>query len=126
MAVGVITFKTVGRLIFDLQRGEEETSRSIEIPYPLTDGTSSDLQNAVNTANGIYASSVNGMNLLVQPANWRDTNLTEEQWTTTGVHYEIVETTTTPVMPAPVTLGSAQESEVQQEHQQEHQQEQQG
>ena len=110
MAVGVTEVKTVGRLIFDLQRGDETTSRSIDIPYPKTDDTA-ELQTLVNTANAEYVTAATAyMNVFVQPASWRDTNTAEEQWTTTGVRYEIVETTTTPITPeTPVTLGSAQE-----------------
>lgn len=112
MAIGVSEVKTVGRLIFDLQRGDVTTSRSIDIPYPKTDADDmAELQTLVNAANADYATATTAyMNVFVQPANWRDTNTAEEQWTTTGVRYEIVTTTTTPITPeTPVTLGSAQE-----------------
>lgn len=108
MAVGVDVIKTTGRLIFSLQRGDEATTRTIDVPYPKTDAES--LQTAVNEANARFTTSTNAQNLIIQPAIWRDSNDTEAQWTTTGVSYEIVTTTTTPVTPdEPVTLGSAQE-----------------
>ena len=100
MAVGVSTTKTVGRLIFDLVRGEETTTRTIEIPEAITDTTTDDtVQNAVNAANAAFTNSENQMNVAIQPANWRDTATTEAQWTTTRVHYEVVTTMTIPVEP---------------------------
>jgi len=108
MAVGVDVIKTTGRLIFTLQRGDEETTRTIDIPFPKTDAEN--LQTAVNEANTRFTTSNLAQNLIVQPATWRDNNDTEAQWTTTGVSYEIVTTTTTPITPeTPETLGSAQE-----------------
>lgn len=99
MAVGVDTIVTTGRLVFDLVRGADTTTRAIDIPFPLIDSTSQDLQNLVNQANTTYTNTEYSMNKFVQPAGWRDTNVSEEQWTTTGVHYEIVTVTTTPVTP---------------------------
>lgn len=99
MAVGISVTKVVGRLIFDLRRDEDETTRSIDIPFPKTEVSSEELQTAVNTANTTFTDSSNAMNTFIQPANWRDTNTAEEQWTTTGVRYEIVSTTTTPIEP---------------------------
>ncbi len=98
MAIGVDEIRTVGRLIFNLRRGDEETTRTIDIAYPITDPEDPQtLQNAVNAANTTYTSGT--MALFIQPANWRDSNATEEQWTTTGVHYEIVTTVTRPITP---------------------------
>lgn len=99
MAVGISVTKVVGRLIFDLRRDEDEITRSIDIPFPKTEVSSEELQTAVNTANTTFTDSSNAMNTFIQPANWRDTNTAEEQWTTTGVRYEIVSTTTTPIEP---------------------------
>lgn len=116
MAIGTDVIKTTGRLIFTLQRGEEETTRSIDVPFPKTDAEN--LQTAVNEANTRFTSSTQAQNLVIQPATWRDTNSQEEQWTTVGVSYEIVTTTTTPVTPeTPATLGSAQEYQDNQEQQ---------
>lgn len=111
MAVGADTIKFAGRLIFDLQRGNETTSRTIEVPFANTDGQ--EMQQYVNAANTNFTNSANSMNVCIQPANWRDTNITEQQWTTTGVRYEIVTTTTTPITPdeTPDTLGSAQQNQ---------------
>ena len=97
MAVGVSTTKINGRLIFDLVRDGETTSRAIEIPYSKQENEF--LQTAVNQADSIFASSTGNMNLFIQPANWRDSNDVEEQWTTTGVRYELISTTTTPIEP---------------------------
>ena len=121
MAVGITTIKTVGRLVFDLSRGEDVTTRTVDIAYPKTDTESEELQTLVNTTKTKYTSA--NYNILIQPANWRDTKISEDAWTTTNVRYEVVVTSVTPVTPEePVTLGSAQE------HQEEHQeyQEQQG
>lgn len=111
MAIGTSTIKTSGRVVFSLQRTNdtevERTTRSIDIAYPITDTES--LQSAVNTADSVFTDASNQMNVFIQPANWRDNNQTEEQWTTTGVYYEAITTTTTPVMPdEPDTLGAAQ------------------
>lgn len=87
--------KFVGRLVFDLERGEEKTTRTIEIPYAKTDATSQEIQDDVNNAYSIFVPSSGGLNTFIQPASWRDTNDTEEQWTTTNLSYEVVETITT-------------------------------
>lgn len=115
MAIGTDIIKTTGRLIFELHRGEdEETERSIDIPYPRTDDES--LQEAVNSVASIYSGAADDMNLLIQPANWRDVS-DEDVWTTTGLRYEIVTTTTTPITPdTPVTVGSAQENQTEEHH----------
>ena len=97
MAVGVDTIVTTGRLVFDLVRGADTTTRVIDVPFPLIDSTSQDLQNLVNQTNATYTSTTSSMNKFVQPAGWRDQNVSEEQWETTGVRYEIVTVTTTPV-----------------------------
>lgn len=99
MAVGVDVIRTTGRLVFDLQRGEDVTTRTIDIPNPITDTESTELQNAVNTANTLYTGSGGGMNTFVQPSTWRDAQITEEQWTTTGVRYEVVTVTTRAIEP---------------------------
>lgn len=97
MAIGVDEIKTSGRLIFDLVRNGETTSRVIDVPYPINDEDS--LQAAVNAANSRYTSSSGQMDTFIQPSNWRDSNTTEEQWTTTGVSYEMVTTITKPITP---------------------------
>jgi len=108
MAVGVDVIKTTGRLIFTLQRDDETTTRAIDVPFPKTNAEN--LQTAVNEANARFTNSNLSQNLVIQPATWRDNNDAEAQWTTTGVSYEIVTTTTTPITPeTPVTVGSAQE-----------------
>lgn len=99
MAVGTSITKSSGRIIFDLVRDGETTTRVIEVPFPLTDSSSEAIQTAVNTADSLFTSSDNYQNVYMQPSNWRDNNLAEEQWTTTGVHYEIITTTTTPIEP---------------------------
>lgn len=109
MAIGTDIIKTSGRLIFDLVRDGERTSRTLEFPNPVTDLEA--LQISVNRADSIYTSGEQGMNLLMQPANWRDTNVVEEQWTTVGVHYEVVQTAITPIEPdeAPTVAGGRSE-----------------
>lgn len=100
MAVGTTIIKTTGRLVFELERGEDKTTRSIEVPFPKTDTTGDAgvaLQNAVDSINS--ALSVENFDLFIQPANWRDTNVTEEQWKTTKISYEVVTTTSTPIEP---------------------------
>lgn len=112
MAVGVDVIRTTGRLIFDLQRGEDTTTRSIEIPYPNTDTSGDTLQNLVNTANTTFTNADNSMNKFIQPSNWRDTNVSEAQWITLGVRYEIVTTSTTPITPdEPETLAASSHEE---------------
>lgn len=86
--------KITGRLVFDLERGEEKTARTIEVPYAKTDATSQEIQSAVNAAYNTFVGS-SDYNVFIQPASWRDTNDTEEQWTTRNVSYEVVETITT-------------------------------
>ena len=102
MATGVTTVKTTGRVVFELVRNGETTTRQIEIPYAKNDAEA--VQSYVNTLNSTFTNAETSggnasMNLAIQPANWRDTNVVEEQWTTTGVHYEIVTTSITPVNP---------------------------
>lgn len=92
MAVGVDTIKTVGRLVFELARDGETTSRNIDIPYPVTDETQA--QSAINNINADFVGGV-----IIQPANWRDEDVDENNWTTTAVRYEIVTTATTPITP---------------------------
>lgn len=122
MAIGVDIIKTSGRLIFELERGEDTTTRTLDVAFPKTDTSTDELQKLVNNANTIFTSPDSlpagdgypaipsrAMNVFVQPANWRDLNITEEQWVTKRVRYEIVTTSTTPIEPdTPVTLGSAQ------------------
>lgn len=101
MAIGISETKVTGRLIFDMVRGEEKTSRSIDVPFPKVDtvdpAAAASLQAAVNDFNNSFTT--NPYNLFVQPANWRDSNASEEQWSTTQVHYEISSVTTTPIEP---------------------------
>ena len=97
MAVKVTTIKTVGRLVFNLTRDGETTTRQIEIPYAEDDSQA--VQEFVNQTNATFTNTENNMNYAIQPANWRDNNDVEAQWTTTGVRYEIVTTSTTPVEP---------------------------
>lgn len=95
--IGNDTIRTTGKVIFSLQRGEETTTRSIDIPYPKTDAES--VESIVSALNTTFTSSANAQNLLIQPASWRDDNVSENSWTTTGLIYEITTTTTTPVTP---------------------------
>lgn len=101
MAVGISTTKTAGRLIWSLERGEEKTTRSIEVPFAKVNTTDQEamasLQTAVNDINSSFSETA--WNLFMQPANWRDTNTSEEQWATTNISYEIVTTTVTPIEP---------------------------
>lgn len=116
MAIGTTEVKVTGRLIFALRRGDEETSRSIDIPFPINDPDAEGLQDKINSANTLFTGAA--MNTFVQPTTWRDNNLAEAQWTTTGVYYEITELSTTPITPeTPVTLGSALEHHEQDEQQ---------
>lgn len=131
MAIGVDIIKTTGRLVFDLKRGEEETTRTIDIPNPITDTTT--VQTAVNAANERFTNTAVNMNVFIQPANWRDAGILEEQWVTQGVHYEIVTTTITPVEPDEVVSATMANEEQQQErdergeqHEQEQNDQQQG
>lgn len=99
MAVGLTETKTVGRVIVHLERGEDTTTRTLDVAYPKTeDGEGVDLQALVDTINSTLTST--GMKYFIQPANWRDTNVQEEQWTTTLAEYEIVTTSTTPITPS--------------------------
>lgn len=96
MAIGVDVIKNTGRLIFDLQRGDETTTRTIDIPYPkATDAEG--IQDLVNSTKSTYTNE--GNRTFIQPSNWRDANLSEEQWTTVGVRYEYVTTVTNEVTP---------------------------
>ena len=99
MAVGVDEIKTIGRWVFDLERGEDTTTRTIEIPYPITDTSTEEIQTKVNVLNNEYTSSQYNLNIFIQPANWRDANIAEEQWVTKRVRYEVVTTTISPVTP---------------------------
>lgn len=113
MAVGVDIIKTTGRLIFDLERGDETTTRAIDIPHPVVDAEA--VQTAVNSAESVLTSSTNFANLFIQPANWRDNDRQEMQWRTTHVHYEIVTTSITPVEPDEVLSATMANEEQQQE-----------
>lgn len=97
MAVGVDVIKTTGRLVFELSRDGEKTTRNIEVPYPISDTNS--LQAAVNQANATFTNEQSQMQYAIQPANWRDSNIAEEQWTTERVYYEYVQTLTRPIEP---------------------------
>lgn len=118
MAVGATTIRTVGRLLFDLERTNveteelEKTTRSIEVPYPIP------AENAQSAVDSIHSAFTTGANTkyLIQPATWRDDNELDEQWQTTRVSYEIVETRTTPVNPTePESISASQASEPQSE-----------
>lgn len=114
MAAGPTTVDYSGRVVFDLVRGNETTTRSIEVAYPMYDMADQEsIQAAVDALNAKYTSSENSANIFIQPANWRDTNRTEETWTTTGVHYEMITTSITPFDPTPSTLSAANHDEQQ-------------
>lgn len=113
MAVGIDVIKTTGRLVFELERDEEQTTRTLEIPNPLL--TPEDVQAAINETNTRFTSATDQMNVFMQPANWRDTNVAELQWTTKKVHYEIVQTVTTPIEPDEVLSATMANEEQQQE-----------
>lgn len=99
MATGITIVKTTGRLIFDLERDGETTTRTLDIPF-AKDSTAENLQTYVNNVNYAFTKEDTfRTNMIIQPANWRDTNTAEEQWITKGVHYEIVRTSTTPIDP---------------------------
>lgn len=100
MAVGTDTIKTIGRLVFTLERDGETTTRNIEIPYAVTDQEAA--QTAVNSVNSSFVQNPAGR-FTVQPANWRDDNVAESKWTTTAIRYEIVTTATTPITPEEIT-----------------------
>ena len=95
--IGTDIIKTTGKVVFSLQRGDETTTRTVDVPYPKTDAES--VESIVSALNTTFTSSTQGQNLLIQPANWRDDNVEEKAWTTTGLVYEITTTTTTPVSP---------------------------
>ncbi len=82
-----------------LTRGDEETTRSFNLPAPKELIT--DLQDGFDTfialfhTGGTYA---NTINWLFQPTNWRDTDDDEEAWQcadVTKITYELVDTTRT-------------------------------
>lgn len=126
MAIGVDIIKTSGRLVFDLRRGEDETTRTVDIPNPITDPEN--VQAAVNTAQAEFTTSTGRVNTFIQPANWRDADVSEEQWITTGLHYEIVTTMITPVEPdeAPTVAGGRSDEAQAEERSQEERNEPQG
>lgn len=101
MAATSETIRTTARLVFDLSRNGETTTRTIDIPSPLTDTSEGEaltrIQTAVNNAKTRYVDS--SMNTFIQTANWRDTNISDEQWRTIGLRYEIITTTTQVVEP---------------------------
>lgn len=103
MALGISVTKLTGKLVFDLERGEDKTTRTIEVPNAITDTVSeesiSSLQAAINTMNNDFAVSGGANSYFIQPANWRDTNVAEEQWKTVGVRYEVSSVTTTAIEP---------------------------
>ena len=84
---------------FPLTRGDEETSRSINLPVPK------ELITSIETAfNGLIAQYSAGgshegvLRWLFQPTNWRDTDDAEEAWECADpakITYEVVETTRT-------------------------------
>lgn len=92
--------RTIGRMVFELTRGEEKTTRTIDVPYAKTDTSQAEIQTAVNDVNyDFVVNAQNNFDTFIQPAAWRDTNDTEEQWTSTGFYYEVVETITTQITP---------------------------
>ncbi len=114
MAAGVTTTEYSGRVVFDLTRGNETTTRSIDVAYPMYDMADQEsIQAAVDTLNTKFTSSENSANIFIQPANWRDTNRTEETWTTTGVRYEMITTSITPFEPTAQSLAAANHDEQQ-------------
>lgn len=95
--MAVTSTETVARWIFTLQRGDEQTTRTINVPNPKTG--EEDLQTILDTVaqNIVGQSAVAARgNKIIQPSNWRDSNTTEEEWTTTDVKLEIVSTSVTP------------------------------
>lgn len=115
MPAGADTIEYSGRILFDLTRGNETTTRSIDVAYPIHDmADQASIQSALDTLNTKFTSSENSANIFIQPANWRDTNRTEETWTTTGVRYEMITTTITPFDPTPVESLSAANHDEQQ------------
>lgn len=95
--IGTTEIRQEGKLIVTLQRGDEITERTINMPFPVIDDEQA--QTMIATANASLTASTGGINKLLQPVGWRDTNATEEEWTTTGVRYEIIITETTPIIP---------------------------
>lgn len=97
MAVGVDIIRTTGRLVFELTRDGEQTTRAMDIAFPSDDADA--IQAQVNAANATFTEASNSFNVFVQPANWRDTASSEAQWTTTRVYYESIQTITRPINP---------------------------
>ena len=115
MSAGPTITEYSGRVVFDLTRGNETTTRSIDVAYPMYDMADQEsIQAAVDALNTKYTSAENSANIFIQPANWRDTNRTEETWTTTGVHYEMITTSITPFDPTPAESLSAANHDEQQ------------
>lgn len=99
MAIGITTIKTVGRLVFDLQRDEETTTRTIDLPQPLMNQELA--QQRLDQLKPNFVDNVNGK-LIIQPANWRDDDVSNsDPWTTMAMRYEIIETAVTPIIPTP-------------------------
>lgn len=98
--MAVTTTETYGRWTFDLERDDEKTTRTISIPNPKDPVQDEQaIQDAVDNLNASIASGQGTWDSFIQPANWRDNNVTEEQWTTTKATYEVISTSKTPFEP---------------------------
>lgn len=75
-----------------LQRGNETTNRSISFDVENT-ALIPDIKPSMK--NNIIPSLIGGMSTIIQPTGWRDNDLTEEEWTCTGVEVKLVSKTET-------------------------------
>lgn len=94
--MAITTIDTYGRWKFSLQRDEETTTRAISIPFPTDISAEETIQAKVTEVKNYFTSTSGNRNKIIQPANWRDSDLAEEEWTTVDVSYEVVSTSTTP------------------------------
>lgn len=88
----VITSSRYLTVKFPLQRGEERTSRSINIPYALQDV--SEIRDVI-PAWRTLVSGKSGYQWAIQPNGWRDTDQSEEAWQLTNINEVEFELTTT-------------------------------
>lgn len=95
----VVTHERRVDMKFTLQRGEETTSRTIQVPATTNDVTLTDeaLLTAAETWATTYMTSyangsgtITGAGSLIQPSTWRDENISEEAFTCTSVDPEVV------------------------------------
>ena len=89
--------KTEGRWVFTLSKntssGTITTEREISNPFPKAQG-SDPVQQDIDDAADYFTADTNRQNKIIQPANWRDDDINEDEWTTTALRYEKIITQT--------------------------------